>query len=249
MGGSVSVVVPVFDGGPFIARSLTCIHDVLSTLGVDAELVVVNDGSSDDTREAVESVRSRLPRLLYLENQENRGKGFSVRRALGAASGEQLVFIDADLAYPPENIAVVLDALGRGADLAIACRMHEDSRYVMAPERLRRVYTRHAAGRLFNAVTRAFVVGSLRDTQAGLKGFRRDALRRLLPLLTLDRFSFDVEVLFLARRLGLRISEVPVTFVYSHEPSSLELGRDGARMLADLVRIRWRALSGRYDEE
>ena len=246
----LSVVVPVLNGARYIARSLAELRSWLVAAGEDAELVAVDDGSDDGTWAELQRLSREADHgvpLRAVRNPENQGKGHAVRRGLGLARGAIGVFTDADLTYPVENLAQILAALRSGADVAIASRVHADSRYLTSPEFFRRIYTRHAMGRAFNALTRQMILGELMDTQAGLKGFTKAALDRLLPRLTLDRFSFDVELLVVAKRLGLRIDEVPVTFVYCREPSTLELGRDGVRMLADLWRIRRRARRGDYD--
>jgi glycosyltransferase involved in cell wall biosynthesis len=247
---ALSIVVPVLNGERYIARSLGELRRWLAASGERAEIVVVDDGSTDGTWEEIrresDANGAGVP-LLTLRNPTNQGKGHAVRRGLERASGELSVFTDADLAYPVENLERIVRRLRAGADLAIASRVHPDSRYITSPEFFRRINTRHAVSRVFNALTRSFVLADVMDTQAGLKGFRREALERVLPRLTLERFSFDVEVLVVAKRLGLVVEEVPVTFVYCHEPSTLELSRDGAQMLADLWRIRRRVRRGRYD--
>jgi glycosyltransferase involved in cell wall biosynthesis len=246
---SLSVIVPVWNGANFVEDNLIVIADYLAARG-DGELLVVDDGSDDDTVHAVRAAFGRtergVPTRLFT-NERNRGKGYSVRRGLLAARGEFRLFVDADLTYPCDNFEAVERALSRGADLAVASRVHPDSRYVMAPEFFRHVYTRHHLGRLFNALVQRSVVAGISDTQAGLKGFRRQAVIQLIPRLRMERFSFDVELLFLAQRMGLRIEEVPVTFIYCKEPSSLQLARDGAQMLADLLEMRARARRGGYD--
>lgn len=247
MSAEVSIVVPVFNSARYLRGSLLAIAGFLGGRAGGGELVVVDDGSRDTTLDVVRAAQDELGvPLTLLVNGENRGKGFSVRRGLAAASGELVVFTDADLAYPVENFTRVLDALAGGADLAIASRVHPDSRYVTSPRFFRRIYTRHTIGRAFNLLTRLVLVPDIHDTQAGLKGLHRAALDQLLPHLTLDRFSFDVELLVVARRLGLAIAEVPVTFEYQSEPSTLELGRDSLRMLSDVARVVGRQLGGAY---
>lgn len=243
----VSVVVPVYNGARQVRASLQAIAGYLRDRPGDHEILVVDDGSLDATPDVVRGVQDSLGvSLRLIELRENRGKGFAVRRGLSEARGELSIFTDADLAYPVENFTRVLVALENGADLAIASRVHPESRYVTSPRLFRRIYTRHSIGRAFNMLTRLTLVPGIHDTQAGLKGFRAPAVAALLPHLTLDRFSFDVELLMVARRLGMAIAEVPVTFEYRSEPSTLELGSDSARMLCDVARVLARRLSGRY---
>ncbi|MFO0569573.1 MAG: dolichyl-phosphate beta-glucosyltransferase [Polyangiaceae bacterium] len=243
----LSVVVPMFNAERQIATSLAAIADYLAARPGTHEIVVVDDGSSDRSVELARA--AHLPEGVACEvlaNAVNRGKGFSVRRGLAVARGRHVLFTDADLAYPVDNFDRVLEALEAHADVAIASRVHPESRYVTSPRFFRRIYTRHTLGRAFNGLTRLLLVPGVHDTQAGLKGFRRSALAALLPRLTLDRFSFDVELLVVARELGLALAEVPVTFEYRNEPSTLELGRDSARMLTDLLRVHARRRRGGY---
>ncbi len=246
---TLSVVVPVLNGARFIGDNVRSLLAYLEARG-GGELVLVDDGSTDGTasvaREAFQRSNTKVP-FRTLTNEINRGKGYSVRRGLLAARGEWRIFVDADLTYPCNNFANVENALRRGADLAIASRVHPDSRYVMAPAFFRHVYTRHHMGRVFNSLVQRVLVQGISDTQAGLKGFRRQAVVQLLPHLKMNRFSFDVELLYVAQRTGLRIEEVPVSFIYCKEPSTLQLTRDGAHMLKDLLALRTRGRRGDYD--
>ena len=157
------------------------------------------------------------------------------------------MFIDADLTYPVENIARIEAELLAGADVAIASRVHPESRYVMAPAFFATSTPATTQDACSMHLVRATVVRGLTDTQAGLKGFHRHVVHKLVPRITMERFSFDVELLHLAQRLGLRIEEVPVTFIYCKEPSTLQLARDGVTMALDLLRIRARSAAGAYD--
>jgi dolichyl-phosphate beta-glucosyltransferase len=121
-----------------------------------------------------------------------------------------------------------------------------ESRYLISPSFFRYLYTRHVLSRTFNWLVRRTLLPGILDTQAGLKGFTADATTTLFPLLTVPGFGFDVELLYIALRHGLRVTQVPVRFRYDSEPSSLRFARDGATMLGDLVRIRWNGWRGRY---
>lgn len=241
----LSVVVPVWNGAERVASSLCALERVLRQLPRAAELVVVDDGSDDEARGVLSAFAGSTP-LRVLRNDRNRGKGYSVARGMLAAAGELRVFIDADLAYPPEEIETVVDALERGSDIAIACRVLAESRYVMSPVFFPYLFTRHLMSRAFNAVVRQLLVPGVLDSQAGLKGFTRAAAEVVFPRLTIPGFGFDVECLYIAARHGLRVSQVPVTFRYDDEPSTVRFARDGVRMLADIARIRINGWHGRY---
>ncbi|HEX5050142.1 MAG TPA: glycosyltransferase [Planctomycetota bacterium] len=248
---ALTFVIPVKNGASFLTESLHRVWEWLAGSQRRAELLVVDDGSDDRTPVLLDEFAAGIgthERLAFrcLRNARNRGKGFSLRRAFLHARGEMIVFTDADLTYPVENVTGLLDALEAGADVAIGSRMHADSRYVVAPTFFGKLFTRHISGRVFNLFVRLLVPG-VRDSQAGLKGFRRDAARALAERVRLDRFSFDVEMLFVTRRLALRLVECPVLFVYRKEPSTVHFAFDSLSMLRDMLRIRWRGWRGVYD--
>lgn len=246
----LTLILPAYNGAAFLEASLRKAYDWLANQERDTELLVIDDGSSDTTPEILASFESRArgrPVFRWLRNDPNQGKGFAVRRAMLEARGDYRVFADSDLTYPIDNVGRIVAALEAGAEVAIASRTHRDSLYVVAPSFFRYLYTRHLLGRFFNLLVRLFIVGGVHDTQAGLKGATRRAAFDLFPRCRLTRFSFDVELLFLARRLGKRIEEVGVTFLYRKEPTTVRFVRDTFRMLFDMARIRWRAFRGRYD--
>jgi dolichyl-phosphate beta-glucosyltransferase len=203
-----------------------------------SEIILVDDGSA--TPVVADGV-------MVLRNETNRGKGFSVARGMLAAHGTYRVFTDADLAYPPSQINTVLAALGGGADVAVACRVLPESRYIMSPAFFPYLFTRHLLSRALNLGVRLTLVGGVRDTQAGLKGFAAAAADAVFTRLTVTGFAFDVEALVIARRRGLVIREIPVEFRYDDEPTTVRLIQDAARMTRDLITVRWNAMRGRYD--
>jgi dolichyl-phosphate beta-glucosyltransferase len=249
---SVTLVLPVYDGAASLGRSLAATWQWLETQPQPGELLIVDDGSRDATpdviAEFVAQHRSRgRTRITAVRNERNRGKGFAVRRGWLLARGDYVLFTDADLTYPVENLAALVQALARGADVVYGNRMHAASRYVVAPGFFAKLFTRHLLGRAFNLLARALVLPGIADTQAGLKGVRRAAGALLAGRVRLDRFSFDVEMLFVARRLSLTVVDCPVLFLYRKEPSTVRFLRDSARMLRDMLRVRWRSLAGEYD--
>lgn len=242
---SLSLVVPVYNSANFIEANLTLALTFLDAYP-GAELIVVDDCSRDETPAIVERLAAQDDRLRFLRNDVNRGKGFSVRRAMLEARGARRVFNDADFTYPIGNVANVLAALDAGADVAIACRVHDDSRYIVPAEFLPTLVTRHFMGRTFSFLAQLLLVGSVRDTQAGLKGFTANAADRIFARQTMNRFSFDLEVVVIARQLGLRIDEVGVEFRYCKEPSTVHFVRDTFKMLRDMLKIRLNVARGRY---
>ncbi|MEK7284828.1 MAG: glycosyltransferase, partial [Chloroflexota bacterium] len=168
----------------------------------------------------------------------HRGKGAAVRTGVLQASGDPIVFLDADLTIPAEIVTEFLAALARGADIAVA------SRYV-AGSRVHRPWWRSVMSGTFRVFARAVVPTGVQDTQCGAKAYRTEVARELFSRQRLDGFAFEVEVLFLARRAGYRIVEIPFT-LRQQGPTSVDLLRDGVRMLGDTIRIRILAALGRY---
>jgi dolichyl-phosphate beta-glucosyltransferase len=165
---------------------------------------------------------------------------------MSAAHGSFRVFTDADLAYPVEEIDRLLHELETGSDVAIACRVLPESRYLMSPSFFHYLYTRHLMSRVFNRVVRLALLPGILDTQAGLKGFTSHAADLIFPRLTVPGFGFDVELLYIARKHGLRIHQTAVHYRYEDEPSTVRFAADAVTMLRDLTRIRWNDWRGRY---
>src|SRR2546423_14530105 len=156
-----------------------------------------------------------------------------------AARGARRVFTDADLAYPVAEIDTMLRELDGGADVAIACRVLPQSRYLMSPSFFHYLYTRHVLSRLFNRVVRIALLPGILDTQAGLKAFTARAAQLIFPRLTVAGFGFDVELLYIARKHGLEVRQAAVPDRSDDEPSTVRFAADAAAMLRDLARIRW----------
>ncbi|CAA9542181.1 MAG: hypothetical protein AVDCRST_MAG88-103 [uncultured Thermomicrobiales bacterium] len=236
----LSLIVPAYNEGDRIAPSLAEMREYLDAAGLDYELLVINDGSTDGTAELVERLGDDQPRLRPLGYRANRGKGHAVRTGVAAARGEFVMFTDADLSIPISITADFLAALRDGYDIAIASRWHPASTNVVPPPPLRRVM-----GGVFRWCVRRLVTSDVRDTQCGCKAYRAEVARDLFSRQRIDRFSFDAEVIFLAARAGYRIKEVPFALRYT-PGSSVRPLRDSLLMLRDLVRIRLRAARGGY---
>jgi glycosyltransferase involved in cell wall biosynthesis len=235
----VSIVVPAFNEAARIGNSITKIDAFMRRSPSVFELIVVDDGSTDQTAEIVE--RSKTPRLRLVQNDGNRGKGYTVRHGVLSASGKYVLFTDADLSAPIEELEKLLDvALKEHADVVIGSRAL-DAKYIEKHQsRLREL-----SGKTFNAMVRLLLGLQLHDTQCGFKLFDREKSRSVFEQQTTNGFGFDPEILFLAKRKGLKIRETPVRWSHA-EGSKVNVFRDGLRMLLDLIRIRWNAIIGRY---
>ena len=235
----LSVIIPAFDEAGRIADTVRRVTSYLDAQPWTWQILVVLDGGRTGSAEAIRSAAAGRSNVRTLDNETNRGKGFSVRRGMLAATGRFRVFVDADLSLPIEGTAALVAELERGAGAAIGSRAVPGS-----AEHGERARLRHVMGRLFNGFVRALAVRGVRDTQCGFKGFRGEAADAIFRLSRIDRFGFDVEVLRLAQRLGYRIAEVPVTCTY-HGVSSVRL-RDVAAMIVDVLKVRWWEATGGY---
>lgn len=235
-----SVVLPAYREAERIAGTIERIRaEVGGVVGADAlEIVVVDDGSDDATR--IQAERGGADRVI--RHTANRGKGAAVRTGMLAGRGGTIAFTDADLAYAPADLLAVLEAIEGGADVALGSRRHEATETLVEAR-----WVRAAGGRGINLLTRLVLKGRYLDTQSGLKGFSRDAARQIFGHARIDGFAFDIEVLHLVERYGLRITEVPVRVTNSSR-SSVHVVRDGLRLVADLHRIRRFARSGAYEQ-
>lgn len=230
----LSLIIPAYNEGGRIGGTIAHVCDYLDAQPYTWELIVVIDGGpASDTDEARAAGAGRS-NVRILVNHVNRGKGFSVRRGFAEACGARLVFIDADLSLPVEGLGPMMARFDTGADVVIASREAEGSRIEGAPPPLRT-----GMSRIFNLVVQAVALPGLSDTQCGFKGFTSGAAWTIFVAQQSDRFGFDVEALYLARKHGLKIEELPVTCRY-HAGSSVNRVGDVASMLADVITIRWR---------
>ena len=243
----LSVVVPVRNGADRLPAHLATLRRYVCAQARPTELVLVDDHSEPGAARLLADFAATLSGTTLLRNDANRGKGFSVARGMAAARGARRVFTDADLAYPVEEIDAMVRELDAGADVAIACRVLPESRYLMSPSFFHYLYTRHLMSRLFNRVVRLALLPGILDTQAGLKAFTARAAELIFPRLTVAGFGFDVELLYIARKHGLRMRQTAVQYRYDDEPSTVRFAADAAAMLRDLARIRWNDWRGRYD--
>jgi glycosyltransferase involved in cell wall biosynthesis len=238
----ISIVVPAYNEGARIESALDRIFSCVEQRGWDAEVLIVDDGSTDDTASIVEQWMETYPRLHLIQNPGNRGKGYSVRNGLLQAAGEIVMFTDADLSAPMEEAERLFRAIDEGADVAIGSRWLDRARQTIHQPLYRQFF-----GRCFNWITRTVMGLPFKDTQCGFKAFRRSAAQIIFRLQTIERWGFDPEVLFIAQKLGYEIREVPVTWGHD-ERSRLSYLRDGLKMLEEMAIIRSNSLAGRYDK-
>jgi glycosyltransferase involved in cell wall biosynthesis len=238
-----SIVIPAYNESARIPAALEQVVACVREHGWDAEVIVVNDGSTDRTAELVRDFARNAPEVRLIENPGNRGKGYSVRAGMLQALGEVVMFTDADLSSPIEEAERLFAAIAAGADLAIGSRWLERNRQTQRQPLYRQVF-----GRCFNAVTRLVMGLPFADTQCGFKAFTRHAAQTVFQLQTIERWGFDPEILFIALKRGFRVVEVPVTWGHD-ERTRMSYIRDGAQMLGEIATIRWNALRGQYGKQ
>lgn len=241
LAAALSVVIPAFNEAARISRTLEATVRYLDARGTPYEVLVVDDGSTDDTARVTAAwarEHGATDRLRVLSYGRNRGKGGAVRFGVLRAVGEQILFMDADLATPIEEIEKLEAALAAGADFAIGSRPLRESELIV-----HQPLYREMLGRGFNKVVQCLATPGIQDTQCGFKLLTRPAAREIFSRSVLDGFSFDVEALFLARRLGFRIAEAPVRWAHQEGAAAFATRaaylRHGLHMLSDLFRIRW----------
>ena len=235
-----SIVIPAFNESARIGATLADVVRSSQAHGWNAEIIVVDDGSTDDTAAIVRSFVDRYPFVRLLPNGSNCGKGYSVRNGMLHAAGEIVLFTDADLSSPIEEAPRLFAAIREGADVAMGSRWLESSRQSIRQPLYRRFF-----GRCFNVVTRMIMRLPFADTQCGFKAFTRPAAQTVFHLQRIERWGFDPEILFIALKRGLVVREVPVTWGHD-ERSRISYLRDGLQMLKELLLIRWNALTGVY---
>jgi dolichyl-phosphate beta-glucosyltransferase len=231
-----TLVVPTYNAAAFVAVTMERLRGFLSR-HPEWRVLFVCDGCTDATPDVLQGAARDTAGLDVLVHAKNRGKGYAVRSGFAAATTPYLVFTDVDLAYDVEDACRVLALLQAGADLVAADRTHPDTQYCMSPLDLPTVYRRHLMSRIYNAWVRRMLPITVRDTQAGLKGLSREAWERLAPVLRVDGFAFDVELLARAGQAGLRIVETAVAFRYV-DPTTVVMLRHGRQMFVEVLRLR-----------
>ncbi len=239
----LSIVIPAYNESARIERTLANVMATVEAQAWDAEVLVIDDGSTDDTPHIITRWMQRFPRLHLVQNPGNRGKGYSVRNGLLQAAGEIVMFTDADLSAPLEEAELLISAIKQGADVAIGSRWMDRTRQTIHQPLYRQFF-----GRCFNWITRTVMGLPFKDTQCGFKAFRRPAAQIVFRLQRIERWGFDPEILFIARKLNYAIKEVPVTWGHD-ERSRISYLKDGLKMLEEMAVIRLNSLFGRYDRD
>lgn len=241
----VSVVLPAYNEQSLIVSTLTSLDAFLADRFARYEIILVDDGSSDQTVEIARRWQAGPGAQVHiLANNANLGKGYSIRRGMLQSRGHFAIFMDADSPYELDAIDGFLGALQNGSDLAVGSRVLPGSHVDGVPA------LRFAAGQVFSWLVQALLFRGLPDTQCGFKAFTAQAAGKIFPRITIPGFGFDVELLYLARKFGYKIQPVPVRMADEYRRDSrVRLVRDSSRMFLDLFLVRWNDLRGRYTQQ
>jgi dolichyl-phosphate beta-glucosyltransferase len=236
----LSLVIPAYNEQDLIISTLEELIQFLETRIPKFEILVVDDGSQDKTTEIVQQYSLGQPRVRLLAQPSNLGKGCAIQRGVLESKGKYIIFVDADLPYNLDAIDSILAALSGDHDLAIGSRHLEGSEVRDIP------LLRYIAGQVFSVLVGILMFPGIHDTQCGMKGFRAEAAREIFKRLTIQKFGFDVEVLYIARKLKYSILPVPVKMTGFRYDSRINVLRDSGRMFLDLFTIRWNDWRGKY---
>ncbi len=236
----LSIVIPAYNEEKRIGDTLGKIVDYLKIKNFKSEITVVIDGSTDSTIEVVREYERFVYKLTIIENETTMGKGYSVRRGMLESNGDFVLFTDADLSTPINEIEKLFFWLDKGYDVAIGSRSLKESQVEIYQSFMRR-----SMGKIFNKIISLIVFTGFKDTQCGFKCFKRDVVDNVFRKQRIEGFAFDVEILLIARRQGFRIKEVPVRWLNSPY-SKFHIIKDSLHMLYDLFRMKFYNLLNRY---
>ena len=237
-----SIVIPAYNESARIVASLDHIIAFADQRQWPLEIIVINDGSRDNTADVVRNYSRKNPCVRLMENPGNRGKGYTVRSGILNAEGDVILFTDADLSSPIEEAPKLFEAIRQGADLAIGSRWLQ-----VELQHKRQPLYRQVFGRIFNLLLRLTLGLPYKDTQCGFKAFPRTVGEAIFSRQMIDRWGFDPEILFLARKMGYKITEVPVEWAHDNR-SKINPVTDGFRMFLEMLWIRWASATGKYDK-
>lgn len=229
---SLSIVVPVYNQTHIIRDSVEKIHQYVRGIFSIFEIIMVDDGSIDNTYNALLDLSGKINSLKLLKNDTNCGKGYSVKKGVLSASSDYVVFTDADLSTPIDELDKFLSYLKKGVDIVIGSRACKDSQILKRQALLRR-----NMGKIFNLLVQLFLFKGIRDTQCGFKCFKKEVAQNLFERQTINGFAFDVEILYIAKCFGYSIQEVPVKWINA-DKTRVHLVKDSFKMFFDLFMVK-----------
>jgi dolichyl-phosphate beta-glucosyltransferase len=239
----ISIVIPAYNEGVRLPQTLVSVYQFLLNTYSDFEVIVVNDGSTDDTVDVVEDFARHHDSVRLISYSQNQGKGFAVRAGMLAAHGDYVLMNDADGSSPIGEVVRLQDALQRGADIAIGSRNKPD-----ADKKVETLAYRKYLGNIFNLIVQTMLLRGINDTQCGFKLFKRSVAQNIFEVAQLNGFAFDVEILYIARIMGYKIEELAIN--WTNVPGSkVNLILDSAKMFVEILGIKIRSWFGAYQRE
>ncbi len=236
----LSIIIPAYNEASRLPKTLREVDKYLSTQNYEYEIIVVNDGSKDKTAEVVKDLMLEIKNLKLIDNKENHGKGYVVRQGMLQAKGDYRIFTDADNSTSIEQIEKMLPEFKNGYDVVIGSRDIKGA-VIAVPQ----PWWRRKLGDIFNLIVQVIAgLWGIWDTQCGFKGFSKEAVENIFPKCRINRWAFDVEVLVIAKRLGYKIKEIPVTWINSPETKVRFKGM--VKMLFEVIQVRWNIIICRY---
>ena len=238
---SLSVVIPAYNEEKHIKSAIKEVSDFLKANFSDSEIIVVDDGSTDGTYDAALSLSSEIKNLKVLKNGANKGKGYSVKKGVLLASSDYILFTDVDLSVPLDEFTKFENYITReNAGIIIGSRALKDSNVLKKQN-----FLRQNMGKIFNLLVRLLLFRGIKDTQCGFKCFRKDVAERLFKAQRIDGFCFDAEILYIAKKNGIKIHTIPIKWI--NDPDSrVKIIGGSISMFLDLFRIRLNDIFGCY---
>ncbi|OGX15624.1 MAG: hypothetical protein A2166_02510 [Omnitrophica WOR_2 bacterium RBG_13_41_10] len=237
----ISVVIPAYNENVRIVKTLEKTLDYFEIHNYLYEIIIIDDASTDVTYNLVDSLSRGHSNIKILRNRKNMGKGFSVKRGVLESRGDYVLFSDADLSTPIEEIEKFFPHFNKGYDIVIGSRALKDSQIL-----LKQPWYRKNMGKIFNLLVRLFIIKGIKDTQCGFKCFRKEVAHKIFSLQRLNGFCFDVEILYIAKSLGYKIKEVPIIWLNCLQ-SRVAIFNDSICMFFDLFKIKFNNLRKFYD--
>ena len=243
----LSVVVGCYNAARHLEKRLRELVAFLDGIDRDYEVLIVEDGSVDESLPILRRLEGVVPSISVLRNPRNMGKGYSIRNGILNSRGKYILFTDIDMAYSKGNLLLVLERLESGQPLVVGNRRLPESVYVVNNALVKYVYRRHRGGIAFNTLVRMMFGLATRDTQSGLKGFTRAAAAQIFQRLYTDGFLFDIEIFIRARILAIPVVEVPVQLTFEDDVTTVQQFRQLFTVVPGLIHIKMLQLRGAYD--
>jgi glycosyltransferase involved in cell wall biosynthesis len=243
----LSLVVGCYNAARHLEKRLLDLVAFLDGIDRAYEVLIVDDGSLDESLPILRRLETSVPAICVLRNPRNMGKGYSIRNGILNSTGKYIIFTDVDMAYSKGNLLSVLEKLESGHPLVVGNRRLPDSVYVVNNALVKYVYRRHRGGMAFNRLVRLLFGLTTRDTQSGLKGFSRGAAAQIFQQLYTDGFLFDVEIFVRSRALGIPVAEVPVQLTFEDDVTTVQQFRYLLKVVPELARIKMLERRGAYE--